>query len=389
MVTFQIEIVMDIQAIYKQNISFNTFVSLLFGLEEYTQNQSPTIPQNIRQALNHLAFEMGNDFPRTFYNFISLCHEPLVTWYPLLPIPDGFNPQFPLLDQGHLSDEAQEFCFYLTEQIQISPINIPNMSATMLDNLEMIQFRQELKNNPNPESAQDIYVRVRSFLIENSWVSIDNLRRQFDIFSLLVRFYEPIDEYYELIECEQCGLLEKINGKWVGLKPTYCSDHGNSSPYIHPIKNTGNLFRLKRGIHLRTFIPGKIELSLFEFAEQIQEEHPNHLISVERYPRLDTYDLRLTFSDDEVWAIDAKDQSNPRRLGKQIYLPYGEGDLSYHRAFYVIPDRRMDEWGYRDTLNQVIGFPPPNLHILSLSEFCESLAEKVKKISKPSRRKKH
>jgi hypothetical protein len=378
---------MEPQPIDKQDIEFNTFIFLIFGLDEITRTKTSEIPNNIRRALNHLAYEMSDNFPRTFSAFINLCHQPIDDWYPL-PCPKGFYSQAPLLDQGELTDAAQEFCFEMTEHMQLSSTSLTNISQTMIDNLEMVKFRQNLKNNSDQEASQTTYVRVRSFIIENSWASIDQLRKQTDIFSDLRRFYEAIESYDDLIVCERCGLLENINGEWVGLKPHYCSDHGSGSPYLQTINNTGKLFRLKRGIHLRTFIPGQIELNLFELADEFQEEYPDHLIHIQRYPRLDTYDLRLTFSDGEIWAIDAKDQADPYRLGKQIYPLYGEGDLIHHQAFYVIPDQRMEEWNYREVLHQVVGAHPSNLNVLALSDFHHQLEEKLKNLSKIARNKK-
>lgn len=377
---------MEHQSVTEPESRLDTFIYLVFGLEEFTRSQTAQIPSSIRYALNDLSFEMNENFPRTFHSFIQFCHQPLIDWYPL-PFPAEFDPRFPLLDNGTLSDEAQDYCFYQAEKMQLSSNTLSNISQTMLDNLAFIQLRQKLKNHPDQETAQALYVRVRSFLIEHSWASINQLRSNPDILSELGKFYESIDSHHDFIECERCGLLENIHDKWVGLKPNYCSDHGAGSPYLQVVKNTGKLFRLKRGIHLRIFIPGRIELALFDLADHLQEEYPSQLTLIKRYPRLDSYDLQLTFSDEEVWAIDAKDQAKADRLGKQIKFPYGEGDLAYHQVFYVLPDRRMNDWGYRDMIQQIAQHNPANLHIMSLSEFQETLEAKLEKIAKSSRRK--
>jgi hypothetical protein len=370
----------------EQNSKLDRFIYLIFGLQVHTNTESPEISNSLRRALNELAFEMRGDFPKTLHSFIGLCHEPIATWYP--DPPQSFNAAFALLDNDKLSDEAQEFCFEISEQMQLPLSMEQDIPQTALDNLKIIHLRQRLKNHPDRQAAQNRYVQVRSFLIEHSWASPEQLRAQPDILSELREFYDGIDGLDDLVECTRCGLLEWNAGSWYGIKPSYCSDHGRGSPYTHTVKNTGQLWRLKRGIHLRTFLPGRIELALFELADNLQDEHPEHLISAERYPGFDTYDLRLTFSDSKVWALDAKDQAQPDKLAKQIQLLYGEGRLSYDHAFYVIPDRRMSEWSYRDTLESAVGSRPANLHIVSLSEFQQRIEEKLKNLTKPPRSKK-
>jgi hypothetical protein len=178
------------------------------------------------------------------------------------------------------------------------------------------------------------------------------------------------------------------NGRWQGIKPSFCSDHGSGSPYIHTIRTTGDLLRLKGGIHLRTFLPGRLELALFECAEKAQTKYPDQLLSVERYPGLDTYDLRLTF-DDEAWAVDAKDHAKPERLTSHIHPFYNEGDLWHTHAFYVIPDARMEDTNYREQLEQrTMDVLSPYLHIASLSAFQQHLEEKLKTLANPPRQKK-
>lgn len=370
----------------EQSNNLDRFIYLIFGLQAHTNTESPEISNSLRRAFNELAFEMRGDFPKTLHSFIRLCHEPIATWYPNPP--QNFNATFALLDNGKLSDEAQEFCFEISEQIQLPLSMQQDIPQTTLDNLKIIHLRQRLKNHPDRQAAQNLYVRVRSFLIEHSWASPEQLRAQPDMLAELSEFYDSIDELDDLMECNRCGLLEWNAGSWHGIKPNYCSDHGNGSPHMRIVKNTGRLRRLKRGIHLRTFLPGRIELALFELATNLQDEYPEHLMATEPYPGFDTYDLRLTFSDSEVWALDAKDQAQPDKLAKQIQPLYGEGSLSYDHAFYVIPDRRMNEWGYRDTLESVVCSHPANLHITSFSEFQQRMEEKLKALAKPPRSKK-
>ncbi len=245
----------------------NSFVYLLFGLHSYLQNPM-RVPESLRRALNVLAFEQPDRFPKTLYKFIERCHQPVSEWYPL-PIPDDFNRSQAVLYDRHMSEEVQDYYLALTEEMELSNFPQEDIPQSALDNLKMIELRQRLKDNSDAETAQEIYVQVRSFLIEHSWTTPDEMRAQgAAIFKELREFYEEIPAALpdELVVCDRCGLLEWRGGRWRGIKPSFCSDHGSGSPYIHLVRNTGALCRLREGIHLRTFLPGRLELALFTLA---------------------------------------------------------------------------------------------------------------------------
>ncbi|MDX1993582.1 MAG: hypothetical protein SF029_14435 [bacterium] len=367
------------------------FIQLIQGLHAYIkslESDVPAVPHLMRHALNALAFAAPRTLPKTLHSFIQLAHHPLMEWYPLL-VPDTFNPSQPLMYEGRLSEEVQEYEQALVEHLQAA--SIETISQTDLENLAIRELRLRLKSQPDQRAAQQLYEQVRGFLIKNSWTTQEHLRRLSNaIFQEVRAFYEEIPYIPGdvLRVCSRCGLLIWRDGKWHGIKPHYCSDHADDSPYAQTILNRRQLYRLSRGAHLRVFIPGRIELALFEFAEAMQEGYAEQLTGVEFYPGIDTYDLRLTFRDKEVWAVDAKDQAYPGRLASQIQLPYGEGSLAYNYAFFVIPDARLEEDGYWETLECAVGSRPNNLIVLSLSNFQQRLEGKLKMLAKPKRTRK-
>lgn len=87
---------------------------------------------------------------------------------------------------------------------------------------------------------------------------------------------------------------------------------------------------------LRRFIanPAVTELRLAEVLRDMG-------LQVELWPQFDAYDIRITFPDQHVWAIDVKDWSSPELLARSVksiptYPPWS-------RAFYVFPDERRRE----------------------------------------------
>jgi len=373
--------------------ALNVFSRLIQGLDVYLkalESDAPSVPSGLRYALNALAFAAPRRMPKTLHHFIQLAHKPLVEWYPML-IPETFDKTKALLYEHRLSDEAREYLLDFMDQLEISPSSafIPQAA---LDNSFMRELRKRLRTEPNQQQAQELYENVRTFLVENSWVTSEELRRLDPSASKEIKvFYEEIPEFPSdvLRVCTRCGLLMWRDDGWQGIKPTYCSDHADDSPFIQDILKPSYLilYRLNEGTHLRTFIPGRLELALFELAEEMRDEYSEQLLKLERYPGIDTYDLRLTFRD-EVWAVDAKDQAYPRRLAEQIQLPYNAGELAYNRAIFVIPDARLDEDGYWDALNRAIGSHPRNLEVMTFSDFRDQLEAKLKQLAKPVRRKK-
>lgn len=366
------------------------FINLVFGLQAHLQDHQ-NVPDALRRAMNALAFVMREDYPKTLHAFLARCSQPLSLWDALI-VPDNFNAHQPLIYDGGLSEEAQEFCLQVAETAGFDFAAYGDVPQTVLDNRMMAELRQKLLERPDREAAQHLYVGVRSFLIEHAYTSRDQLMALSREVRLELRgFYDELPPlpHTELKVCERCGLLEWRNERWQGVKPDYCSDHGTGSPYVTLIPNTRELQRLNRGTHLRTFIPGRLERRLFEFAEAAHDEQAEHLISVERYPGLDAYDLRLTFSNRDVWAIDAKDHANAKRLLTHAAKPpYGEGDLHYSHAFYVVPDKRLSDPNYREIVEAGSNALPSNLKIISASDFEARLMAQLKRLATPTRRKK-
>ena len=370
------------------------FLRLISGLNVYLKTlemDTSNIPYSLRDALNALVFAAPRSIPTTLYHFIQLAHTPLSEWYPdTMLIPNGFDPTQPLLYQHRLSEEAQEFHLDLLERLQISSED-SDISQTALDNLPMHDLRMKLRTEPNQQMAQQLYEKVRLFLIQNSWAKQEQFRALSPNVQKEVRvFYEDMPDIpVDMLQvCQRCGLLVWRDGRWQGIKPHYCSDHAEDSAFIQSIRQQPQLYRLTEGAHLRTFIPGRIELALFEFTEEMQATYSDRLLNIEKYPGIDTYDLRLTFRGEEVWAVDAKDQAYPKRLAQQIRLPYGEGNLTYNHAFFVIPDKRLEEDGYWEALNYAIGSRPNNLEVMTLSGFKQRVQDKLNLLAKPTRPKK-
>lgn len=375
-----------------------TFLRLVLGLHSFVQEERKLIPANLRRAMQTIAatnIMKGKTFPKTLHGFLQECHRPISDWYPL-EAPPEFDRALPLLTNNTLSDGAKAYYYDRVDTMDLSSWDIDNVNQTTLDNGLMIDLRNRLRQHDDTQLAQTLYVQVRSFIIANSWTTKSALRGQERyVFLELKHFYEPVPVFPtdDLAVCANCGLLRWEAGEWRGIRPDYCSDHRVGAQHVEVFKRPADSFRLVEGAHSRTFLPGRAELNLFEFADDLHESHPTILTGIERYPGLDSCDLRLTFTDGIVWAVDVKDQRDPIGLAKQITQLPNEGMLKHNHAFYVIPDRRMSNVHYRERLNDALKRHLPNhamLHIevRSVNEFQEEVRQKVARLEKLTRSRK-
>lgn len=93
-----------------------------------------------------------------------------------------------------------------------------------------------------------------------------------------------------------------------------------------------------RGIRRFVSVPGIFELRLESRLKGLLGDD-----NVEMWPAFDQYDLRLTFFDGEVWALDAKNWANPFLLAKDVQLNPIPSTPPWQKAFYVFPNERRQQ----------------------------------------------
>jgi hypothetical protein len=373
------------------NNTENIFPELILGLALLTQEQKDWMqkyPPVLLRAMAAISLEMGAKFPKTVTAFLGLCQQPLKNWYPYKL--RNFTINYALLDNKQLTEQASDYLYEMPSEMSQQIQTTGFIPTSVLDNWEMVRFIEQVRGMDDSGEAQRQYTIIRSFLIEHSWITKKNLmelKRQGiseeGINWLKTTFYHQEDNEQKVIHCDYCGILRLENNHLVGIKPTYCSDHQWGLPHVHST-TVSSYSRLKMGIHLRTFIPGQAELALFNEAEALQHEYPEHLIDVVRYPALDTYDLQLVFRD-EVWAVDVKDYADPLDLKRKITPIRKANNRDHAKAFYVVPDRRLRFIpDYLDQVRRYTKIIRPPLFLLSQQEICNRMKAKCAELVKAS-----
>ncbi|MEG4250285.1 restriction endonuclease-related protein [Microcoleus sp. Pol10D4] len=371
------------------------FDYLVIGSKEYLdRDKKYPYPDLLRHAMNALALEMekSRPFPKTMNGFWKLLEEPVKDWCPSHFIPEEFDGDFGLMDEGSLSEEANDYLAeVLLEKGGLPEYASASVKQLAIDNSKITKILKKLRNISNeiaPEIAQQEYLSVRSFLIKNPYTTPSQIRK-----TLMRTKHISLEEIGELYEecqdnqtywyCDRCGVLTEKHGKLKGIKPRLCGNHHKDQSFVHQVEWETGLLRIKDGIHQRVCFPGIPELNLYSALAELKEKHSNCLPQVKLYPGLDRYDLQLRFSDGAVWAIDIKDVRDPYKLAKKIEPLYGEGSLRYNESFYVISDRCMANYpDYLEILRKESKQLTNATHLVSEKSFKIRVNDKIAELQK-------
>ncbi|PSB56973.1 hypothetical protein C7B77_10030 [Chamaesiphon polymorphus CCALA 037] len=371
------------------------FDYLVLGVKEYLNRDIKyPYPDLLRHAMNAVSLEMKKSvsFPKTIHGFLLLLEKPVKDWCPVSFIPTEFDRDFGLLDEGSLSEAANE---YLYEDL-ISKGGVPENASPYtqqlaIDNKKFISVLDKLRdiyNDTNSELAQQEYILFCCFIIQNPYASFKKIRSKFFKCKYVTTedvgvLYEDCDESQTYWCCDRCGLLTEKYGRLKGIKPSLCGNHHQNQSYIHKVKWETDLQRIKDGIHQRVCFPGIPELNLYSALQELSENHPGYLPQVKLYPGLDRYDLQLYFGDSTVWAIDFKDVRDPYKLAKNLNPLYGEGNLHHDESFYVISDRCIQaSQDYVEIARKAAPNLPAKTQLMSAKGFKNKVNNKISELQK-------
>jgi len=178
--------------------------------------------------------------------------------------------------------------------------------------------------------------------------------------------------------CAGCGnlLLWTVDGGLTCEEQRCRRKHANGVVSVGPvIPAREEPVWLKRGLRRFVAAPGRAELRLEMKLRKIG-------LAVELWPAFDRYDLRLSFPDGDVWAVDVKDWADPCLLARRIRAD-GATPIPttppWTRAYFVFPDERKAERPdyVRAFRNQFPGMPK-HLHAAFERNFLADVKRKLK-----------
>ncbi|MCS7484812.1 hypothetical protein ACFFQW_46545 [Umezawaea endophytica] len=314
-----------------------TIATAVVKLADTTNLQSFSLPYDAeaQRALNRTALAcllQQAQPPASLPDLLHWCRTRALEDWPLdLPL-DSFGPDDYLIDRQ--SGEPTQLCHEWWVQGKDS-------AAAQYDRRVVRRAMQLCREASSPES----YTAFRRLLVNQPVLtSADQFELATDLYlepvrSLLNDIYEPAPAGYlrdgAYTTCHRCLTLltPLIDGGW-WCERDQCRSRG-PAPRGRTLvaEEVGDVCQLARP--LRQFVtgPGRAEVELEQRLRELR-------LSVEMWPGFDAYDLRITFPDGHVWAIDVKDWAHPGLLGRAARVVRPEPP--YDEACWVVPQYRID-----------------------------------------------
>lgn len=288
-------------------------------------------PAPLQQGWNRLVatcLMKGVESPIGLDNLFAWCRAwPLAQWPLTLPL-DEMGPSDTLIDGPFLTETCEEWASASSD-----------VEAELTEN----QIMERAIGICRIKNAQATYAAFRRLLIEYPVLTRDEHDKH-----RLARVLEPleqqfIDAFIEAPEsyvvddsfhcCPYCGgLLQSVKGQFV-CEEKRCRARGRITP-SRSIPAASRVLHLRRGLHRYVTIPGLTEIRLAERLENLG-------LTVEMWPGIEAYDLRVSFPTGAIWALEVKDRKDPCRLAKAT-KPIPDNP-SWTQAFFVFPDERKEE----------------------------------------------
>ncbi len=257
-------------------------------------------------------------------------------------------PDEPLIENGTKpSDECEEYAseYSLSLEIDNNQSYIP-------------QLMNEIKKYDLPYSTYTIF---RRFIAENPFPSELDIALLRNEHPEIERVQEYLDKAYyknppqsdSMPLCKTCGgyldcAAREIEG---------CCEPLDRRVDKAPIIDT--VICLIR--------PSLIELRLDEKFKEMG-------LKVELWPELDAADLKITFSDGNFWAIDAKDWGSAKGLARKLNqkpIP----NIGQSKSFFVVPDYRLNKLKFQAIFQSKY---QGNIPLISESELVKRVRREIK-----------
>lgn len=346
--------------------SNTTFSFLVSGLVAFAENNwmypYPSTLIRARGLLFGAQIEQSKWKFQSMSDFLQLLQVPLKHWWPFRKLPDGIDPDIPMLDsQLQISIQVEELLLDLDDLSGNQKFDAHELKL-VLDNRKIREAVLKVQKHPELEDA---YVTLRRFLIENPWINISD---GIHIPNESIQLMGKVSDFYEkpspnMFHEGKYWLCPRCNGIliWADGKPR-CATRGlcdQIADLTQAKAITTDISTLKMTFRKRVQLPGLPELDLYRELAKVPG------VTVTLWPEADRYDLLVEKNRISRWAIDVKDYASEFTLSnllRQSKPPYKK-DVKF---YYVIPDyRERMTSGYLQKLRKLA----PNAKIQLMSTF--------------------
>jgi hypothetical protein len=311
-------------------------VGLLQQSEQIDEGKALPVPllnehlQRGWEQYSYQCFCAGKIPPMTLAELVALLHRPVEEW---IVLDKGYvTVDGPLLENGYPSDTCEAYGADL-------------VGSQVLDlELEDRYFRSLFDACKQHGNATH-YARAREFLVRQHVLDDPLASLVADgnwpvvVRTSLKNCYEKVPRacvrHGRVMLCPHCGWTLEWQKDTARCHPggvcaDLCGDFGQTDDTIpyHPM-----LMRTRAGIQRYVVA---LELALINLYDKLRVEWGARC---ELYPEFDMFDLLITFSNGQRWAVDFKDYRRARKLAIALNeRPFAF--TGWDRAFYAFPDHR-------------------------------------------------
>lgn len=323
-----------------------------------TSAEDGLLPTPWRAAMVRLWWRFrraGMQPPESDLELMEMCRRPFGEWPVQLRL-SAADQELSLLDGDALGPLAE----------QAVSLMAPDVEAELVEHRIYGELMKAAEVNASDlDGAQANYVVLRRLLVDNPVLPDHEVRRvgrtfpaaaasgQPFVYGLVNAAYvrRPAEGRVTLRVCDGCGNPVEDSDPSCGTAG--CSGR----PSAREIEVLGAYYVQHRAARRFIHDPGLLEARLLD---GIAARTPVDAVSIEAWPGLDAYDIRLSFAADpasgrryEVWGADAKDQVSPTLLGKGFRW---KPDPPCDRRFLVLPLHRAHQPGYvQDLVTELEG----------------------------------
>ncbi|MEU7810439.1 hypothetical protein AB0B18_28625 [Micromonospora chalcea] len=309
----------------------------LIDLAERTTPASPVYSDKVQKAFNALVLQClrrGVSPPASVPEMAQwAATKPLAQWP--VDLPEGLVDDGDLLVDGALGRPTQ-----LAYSWQVFAADA---AAELFENEIMHEVFQRCRAAQAPEA----YTAFRRLLIQRPVLTASEKALLLGddpalglVIDVINRCYEAAPAAYldtdgTYATCARCRCLLKPHGDgWLCGLDRCRRDGTPSVDRWLPARKVGGVHHLKAPLRMSITGPGLAEIDLEKSLTSIG-------IAAQMWPEYDTYDLRVTLPNGQVWAVDLKDHKQPAMLGANA-RPF-RSPPRYDKAFLVVPKYRFED----------------------------------------------
>ena len=322
------------------NQSSLTFLYLIAGLVSFSENNwqypFPSTLSRARGLLYGAAIEKGDWKFQSLSEFIQIVQTPIKEWWPFEDLPEGADPDIPLVDsQLQVCNYLEELLLDMDELLGSQLFDAKELKL-VLDNRKIREALQQAQRQPELEEA---YVALRYFLIKHPWINVsDGVNIPRDAIQLMGN----VSDYYEkpsvnMLHDGRIWLCPRCNGILIWAKDSpHCATLGLCDRLVKfedAESIMGEIKTLKMTFRKRVQLPGLPEVQMFEEMSKISG------VEVRLWPEADRYDLSVEKKGVFHWALDVKDYASEFTLSN-LFRRHSSPVVKGAEFFYVVPDHR-------------------------------------------------